>query len=95
MLHATAHWQPTVNGYSGYLTGRAGNLYRKLTRFPDEASLRALEKLGVTYVIVHLDLYRPEERVSVEERLERWGSRLQLRHADGAGRVYALPAAQR
>jgi hypothetical protein len=90
MLHSMAHWQPTVNGYSGYLTGRAGGLYRRLTRFPDEPSLRALEKLGVNYVVVHLDLYRPVERAALEERLRQWSSRLRLRYAADAGRVYAL-----
>jgi hypothetical protein len=59
-------------------------------RFPDEASLRWLGDLHVTYVVVHLDLYPPEERENVERRLQQWGEWLSLEHSEDGGRVYSL-----
>jgi hypothetical protein len=96
MLHSMAHWQKTVSGYSGSRPARHAALYRSLMRFPDEASLRWLQDLHVTYVVVHLDLYSPEEKEGVEGRLRQWGDRLRLEHSEGEGRVYSLhePAAR-
>jgi hypothetical protein len=95
MLHSMAHWQKTVNGYSGSRPLRHAALYRSLMSFPDEASLRSLRDLGITYVVVHLDLYPPEEKGDVEQRLKQWEDRLHLEHSEGEGRVYSLrqPAA--
>jgi hypothetical protein len=42
-------------------------------------------------VVVHTDLYAPEELAQVEHRLAEWSSRLRLEHVEGAGRVYSLP----
>jgi hypothetical protein len=92
MLHSTAHWQKTVHGYSGWRTDRARELYAAMQSFPDEASIGSLEALGVTYVVVHTESYRPEEWTQVEERLQRFSARLRFIHAEGTGRVYALTA---
>jgi hypothetical protein len=61
-----------------------------MENFPDEASLDGLSDIGVTYVVVHSDLYPPEEWIRVEERIRQFASRLRLEHVEGAGRVYAL-----
>ena len=66
MLHAMAHWQKTVHGYSGLRPPLHDALYRSLLRFPDEESLASLERLGVTYVVVHTDLYETGEWPAVE-----------------------------
>ena len=34
MLHATAHWQKTIHGYSGIRRPLHDQLYRELTTFP-------------------------------------------------------------
>jgi len=47
----------------------------------------------VDYVVVHTDLYPPGEWARVERRLVAYQGRMELRHDDGAGRVYALTAA--
>ena len=90
MLHSMAHWQKTVHGYSGILPPHYQELYWQLTKFPDESSLRSLTDLGVAYVVVHSDLYRPGEWTAVEERLERFQGWLKLERVDRAGRVYSL-----
>jgi hypothetical protein len=90
MLHSTVHWQKTVHGWSGLLPPDHLDLYDSLTRFPDEDSLRRLERFGVDYVVVHIDLFQAGEWAAVERRLEVYQSRLTLVYSDPTGRVYAV-----
>lgn len=90
MLHSMAHWQKTVHGYSGWRAPLHEQLYVKMRGFPDEDSLRELTRLGVTYIVVHTELYPPGEWPQVEARIEAFGGRLRLEHVAGAGRVYSL-----
>ena len=97
MLHSTAHWQRTVHGYSGMRPPLHEQLYRELTRFPDEDSLESLAELHVTYVVVHIGEYAPGEWPAVEERLRQYDAWLKLEYQDRDARVYSVrdPAAQR
>jgi hypothetical protein len=90
MLHATAHWQKTVHGYSGFRPPLHERLFAALTTFPSQASIRSLTDLSVTYVVVHTDLYAPEEWKRIETEIARVPA-LRLEHVEGAGRVYSLP----
>jgi hypothetical protein len=90
MLHSTLHWQKTVNGYSGWLPATHRALYEELRSFPDAASLDHLEQIGVTYVIVHADLFPPAEWARFERQLRDFDSRLKLEYADPSGRAYSL-----
>ncbi len=65
-------------------------MYILLRGFPDEASLDELARLEVRYVVVHTDLYPPGEWDQVAARIDHFGSRLQLEHVAGTGRVYSL-----
>ena len=47
MLHSMAHWQKTVEGYSGLRPPLHEALYAQLQRFPDERSLRGLAQLEI------------------------------------------------
>ena len=95
MLHATAHWQKTVEGYSGLRPPLHTTLYEQLTTFPDEPSIRALGDLGVTYVVIHTELYAPGEWAKVEQRLSQFQDRLTLERVEGEGRAYAVRPARR
>jgi hypothetical protein len=53
MLNSTRHWQPMLNGYSGFLPDSYDAAYQATQGFPDERSLLALHELGVTHVVVH------------------------------------------
>lgn len=55
MLHATVHWQPMLNGYSGFLPRSYVTHYERLKSFPDEDSIAYLREIGVTHVVVHAD----------------------------------------
>ena len=59
MMHSMAHWQRTVAGYGGIRPAFHQDLDRLLNVFPNEASVRRLVEIGVTYVVVHIDLYDP------------------------------------
>jgi hypothetical protein len=93
MLHSTAHWQRTVNGHSGVRTMLHYELYDRLSTFPDDESLAALAALDVTYVVIHLGLYWPQERPDLEARLEQYEDRLELIYRDREDRVYRLRSA--
>ena len=89
MLHSTAHWQKTVHGYSGIRRPLHEELYSALSEFPDRRSIDQLREAGVSHVVVHSDKYPDDHWREVEPRLAR-SEDLQLLHAEGAGRVYAV-----
>ena len=88
MLHAMAHWQKTIHGYSGIRRPLHDRLYEDLTGFPDATSLAGLREVGVTYVVVHTDDYGIRWRI-VEEQIARTPA-LTLTHVEGAGRIYVI-----
>jgi hypothetical protein len=90
MLHSMAHWQRTVHGHSGLEPPLHLQLYEQLRAFPDYASVENLRSLGVNYVVVHIDWYRPGEWDVVRPQFERYSTVLRLVHEDGMGRVYAI-----
>jgi hypothetical protein len=53
LLHATTHWRPMVNGYSGFVPASYLDHARDLARFPDARAMATLRALGVTHVFVH------------------------------------------
>jgi hypothetical protein len=90
MLHATAHWQKTIHGYSGMRRPFHDQLYLHLTAFPDAQSLASLREVGDTYLVVHTDAYTSNDRWRmVEEQIAKTPA-LTLEHVEGAGRVYSL-----
>jgi hypothetical protein len=89
ILHATAHWQKTIHGYSTMRRPLHHRVYLEMTAFPDERSIGSLRELGVNYVVVHTEDYPGERWAEIESRLQRFPE-LRLVHADGPGRVYAL-----
>jgi len=90
MLHATAHWQRTVHGYSGAQAPIHDTLFEEMRAFPNDRSLTRLEDLGVTFVVVHPELYSRDEWAEVDGRLPQFAHRLRLVHELDGGRVYAL-----
>jgi hypothetical protein len=54
MYMSTFHWKPLINGYSGFYPPSYLNQLRRLQPFPDAFTVGALQRTGVSYVIVHL-----------------------------------------
>jgi hypothetical protein len=90
MLHSIAHWKKTIHGYSGTRAPLHDELYDQLTRFPDEKSLASLERIGVTHLVVHTDLYPAGEWPRVQARIDEYRDRLALEHVVADGRIYKL-----
>jgi hypothetical protein len=57
MLWSMTHWNPLLNGYSGYWSREYVNRLGLMLAFPDPASLRMLRELGVRYILVHQYFY--------------------------------------
>lgn len=88
MLHATAHWQRTVHGYSSLRRPLHDRLYAQMSAFPDATTLAGLRVAGVTYVVVHTEDYG-DRWPAVEAQITESGA-LKLEHVEGSGRVYSL-----
>lgn len=90
MIHSASHWQPMVNGYSSLVPPLHLKLYSELHEFPTEAGLAELERMGVTYVIVHTDMYQPDRWAEKERAMASLADRVRLLRAEGEGRAYAI-----
>jgi hypothetical protein len=91
MLHSMAHWQRTVAGYGGIQPAFHKDLDRVLHVFPNDAGVRRLAEIGVTHVVVHIDLFDPAVWPEVDARLRSYeGSWLKLEYSDPVGRVYSI-----
>jgi hypothetical protein len=58
MYFSLWHWQPMVNGYSGFLPPSYEALLEGLHGFPDPGSIAHLKSRGVTHVSINCALYR-------------------------------------
>ena len=88
MLHATAHWQKTVHGYSGIRRPRHDQLYLDMNAFPDAPSINSLREVGAQYVVVHTNEYAG--RWPAVEALIAKTPALRLEHVEAPGRVYSI-----
>jgi hypothetical protein len=53
MVGSTAHWQPLLNGYSGFFPRSFLELTEYAKDFPDQRSMDYLKKRGVDLIVVH------------------------------------------
>lgn len=51
------HWQPLINGYSGFAPEEYMRTLERLREFPDEASVARLRELGVRFVLLNRVYY--------------------------------------
>jgi hypothetical protein len=85
-----AHWQKTVHGYSGFEPPLHTDLYAKLRGFPSDLSMEHLLEFGVTYAVVHIDMYPPEDWKTVEQKIREFSPWLTLEYTDAQSRVYSI-----
>jgi hypothetical protein len=69
MFWSIFHWQPLVNGYSGYVPGSYTGTLARMRTFPDENAIARLKELNVRYILVHETFYRAEDRTSLMMQL--------------------------
>jgi hypothetical protein len=53
VLNSTAHWQPMLNGYSGYLPQSYRRNAQSFWYFPQEHAIQAMRRAGATHVMIH------------------------------------------
>jgi hypothetical protein len=68
---STFHWQPLVNGYSGFPPPIYLRTLDVLRRFPDGESVARLRRLGVGYVVLHPEQMGEADYARVASQLER------------------------
>ena len=61
MFNSTYHWQPIVNGYSGFFPKSFYEMSLYMRTFPDDESIAYLRKRGVEVIVVHGALLGPDE----------------------------------
>jgi hypothetical protein len=61
MFNSTWHWQPIVNGYSGFFPKTFIDLAEHTASFPDERSIAYLKQRGVDLLVIHGNLMDPED----------------------------------
>jgi hypothetical protein len=61
MFYATYHWQPILNGYSGFVPRSYIELLEQVRSFPDDASIEYLKRRGVDVIVIHGSLMEPSE----------------------------------
>jgi hypothetical protein len=83
---STFHWQPIVNGYSGFAPQSYLDRIHDVRGFPDEKSIERLRRDGVRYLVVQLWCYRRDDRTFVLDALRlRYNFRELGRYFDGNG----------
>jgi len=61
MFNSTWHWQPILNGYSGFFPRTFIELAEQTAAFPDDRSIAYLKQRGVDLLVIHGSLMSPEE----------------------------------
>ncbi|MBD0329309.1 MAG: hypothetical protein ICV64_04315 [Thermoleophilia bacterium] len=89
VYYSTYHWQPLMNGHSGYVPRRYVRTLRRMAGFPDARSLRRLRELEVHLVVVHGARYPPARRRALQRRLAASDELAPVRRFE-ADRVYRL-----
>ncbi len=87
----TYHWQPLVNGWSGFVPPGTVYLSRALAAFPDPATVALLQGLEVRQVVVHLWQYPKDQQATLRTRLDKTPG-LTAAHQSGDDTVYTLAA---
>jgi hypothetical protein len=83
---STFHWQPIVNGYSGFVPQSYLDRVDAVRRFPEEKAIERLRRDGVRYLVVQLWRYQRDEGLRVLDALTVRYRFLELgRFDDGTG----------
>jgi hypothetical protein len=76
LYYATIHWQPLVNGYSGFEPPELAQIRAEMSIFPDQNSISRLNELGVRYVVYHQDLLNEESQAKFDTNMQEFSQNL-------------------
>jgi hypothetical protein len=86
---STYHWQPSPDGYSGFIPPKHGQVIYEMDRFPWERSVSLLQSLGAHLVLVHTDRYPSSRWLEMQDLLARTPELTQIEDW-GTDRVYGI-----
>lgn len=89
MYYSVYHWQPIVNGHSGFIPDKYPEIAQNAAKIPRSAAVREVHDMGVKLIVVHLAAYQPAERASLEQKLAT-SKDLTLVQSFGDDRVYTV-----
>ena len=69
LIRSIHHWQPLVNGYSGFAPEGYRATLESLQGFPDDRSIERLRELNVRFVLINRVYYTDEELADLIARL--------------------------
>ncbi|MFI5177979.1 MAG: hypothetical protein ACHQO8_05435 [Vicinamibacterales bacterium] len=69
VFNSTAHWQPLMNGYSGFTPDSYRRRAASFWSFPEAWAIDAIKREGATHIMVHLKRFTPEEAATIERVL--------------------------
>jgi hypothetical protein len=69
MYLSATHWNPLVNGYSGYEPPDYTETMTRMETFPDDEAIARLRKLDVRYILVHEAFYTSKNYTALMLRL--------------------------
>ena len=61
LIRSTHHWQPLVNGYSGFVPEQYRQTLENLRGFPDDRSIERLRELDVRFIVLNRLYYSGKE----------------------------------
>jgi hypothetical protein len=89
LLNAAEHFQPLVNGYSGFIPASWIVNAGVLETFPSDDAIARLRTLGVTYITVHMTAFAAERGADALDAVSR-RQELDAVQTDGDVRLYRL-----
>ncbi|MFN8496959.1 MAG: hypothetical protein U0641_03820 [Anaerolineae bacterium] len=89
MYFSAYHWQPIVNGHSGFIPDKYPEIAQNAAKLPRAAAVREVRDMGVKLIVVHLAAYGPDERAALEGKLAA-SQDLTLVQSFGDDRVYGV-----
>jgi hypothetical protein len=90
MVLSTAHWKPLVNGYSDHFPPDIQADKDKLASFPEAVAWEPLRVRKVRYVLMHWNLYPPDERGARQRDMRRLVNYLRLVVEDADVSLYEV-----
>jgi hypothetical protein len=100
MYFQTMHWQPMLNGYSGFRPASYIEMAARMERsFPDDRTVDELRRRGVRAIIVHRNLYPDTQLTDYTRIIQALAFRTDVEFVAtwkdhvGEARAYLLPAA--
>ena len=70
MYYSLFHWQNLLSGYSGFFPPSFVDLARSLEGFPDETAMDALRRRHALYVVIHGEVYTPDQYAAIVAKAE-------------------------